>query len=146
MKFLFRIVVILILSTKAYGHGEDKPGPHGGFIKMPGAFHTEVVFDEKDGSVHLFLLDIEFKNPTVSNSSAAVTHEQKNGKRTEFFCEVMGGNHFHCKPKKSYGKDSGRLLLDVKREGAAGKTTYELPLIRKGGTPSKPAADHSHNH
>ncbi len=134
----------LLLSTQSFGHGEDKPGPNGGFIRMPGVFHTEVVPDQKDNSFHLFLLDLEFKNPTVKNSTVDATLELKRNKVT-FKCEVMGGNHYHCKPNKDYAKNSGRLVLKVKRDGANGTAEYQLPLKWANDSHLKKEMDHS-NH
>ena len=146
MKNYFYILIISFISIHSFGHGEDKPGPNGGFIRMPGVFHTEIVFDKKDDSFHLFLLDIEFKNPTVKNSSVDAMLEQKRNKKVKFSCEVMGGNHFHCKPDKGYSKDSGKLTLKVKRDGAEGTAEYIFPLKWDEGTTSDKKTDHSSHH
>lgn len=145
MKIYIYLLTTLFVSVQSFGHGENKPGPNGGFIRMPGVFHTEVVPDKKDDSFHLFLLDLEFKNPTVKNSSVEALLEQKKNKKVKFACEVMGGNHYHCKPDKGYSKDSGKLTLKVKRDGAEGNAEYELPLKWAQGTPSKKEIDHSHH-
>ena len=50
---------LTVLSVNLFAHGEDKPGPHGGYIRMPGSFHTEVV-KEKAG-YRVYLLDINWK-------------------------------------------------------------------------------------
>lgn len=146
MKRYFYILIISLISIHSFGHGEDKPGPNGGFIRMPGVFHTEIVFDKKDDSFHLFLLDIEFKNPTVKNSSVDAMLEQKRNKKVKFSCEVMGGNHYHCKPDKGYSKDSGKLTLKVKRDGAEGTAEYILPLKWAKGAKDAKETDHSSHH
>lgn len=123
--------VILFLSllfsfSLALAHGEDKEGPHGGFIRMPGAFHTELMLSE-DMSAHVFLLDMEFKNPTVKDSSIEITHVDGK-KKTTFKCSVMGSNHFHCIPEKKYSA-KGKLLVKATRDKAPGnEVSYELPL------------------
>jgi hypothetical protein len=46
LKFLKQMTIgtmVLMSGVFAWGHGEDKPGPNGGYIQMPGAFHTELV-------------------------------------------------------------------------------------------------------
>lgn len=144
MKFIY-LIASLLISTKSFGHGEDKPGPNGGFIRMPGVFHTEVVPDKKDDSFHLFLLDLEFKNPTVKNSSVEALLEQQRNKKVKFSCEVMGGSHYHCKPDKAYSKDSGKLTLKVKRDGAQGSAEYQLPLKWNENSNKKKEMDHSHH-
>lgn len=145
MKSIFFLLAVLLFSINSFGHGEDKPGPNGGFIRMPGVFHTEIIPDEKDGSFHLFLLDIEFKNPTVNNSSVEALLEQKRNKKVKFSCEVMSGNHYHCKPDKGYSKDSGKLTLKVKRDGAEGSAEYQFPLKWAEGVQNKKKNDHSHH-
>lgn len=70
---MFRILVItlffLCFSHFAYAHGEDKPGPRGGIIRMPGSFHTEFI---KDGStLKIYLLDFNFEDPITENSSVS---------------------------------------------------------------------------
>jgi hypothetical protein len=63
---------ILFQHTLASAHGEDKAGPNGGFIRMPGAFHTELVPSGKD-KLKVYLLDIQWKNPSLKNSSNLLT-------------------------------------------------------------------------
>ncbi len=65
--------IVTTLSLNVFAHGEDKPGPHGGFIRMPGAFHTEVV-KEKEG-YRVYLLDINWKNPSVLDSAVLASIE-----------------------------------------------------------------------
>ncbi len=48
--------------------------PNGGFIKMPGAFHTEVV-PVGQNKLKVFLLDMNWKNPSILNSNLSVTHK-----------------------------------------------------------------------
>ncbi len=126
MKQLLIGLMLALSITQAFAHGEDKPGPHGGNIKMPANFHTEVIADQ-DGSFHVYLLDIQFQNPTIKDSE--IKAYAKNGKkRTNLKCSVMGTNHFHCKAAKPIR--SGSLILKAKREGtwASMDATYDLPL------------------
>lgn len=144
------LMLTLLLSTFfnnfAQAHGEDKPGPHGGFIRMPGAFHTEMVFDSKDDSFHVFLLDVNFENPVARNSSVRASWQGAAGQKSTFNCEVMGGNHFHCKPQQKYVKDQGLISLQVKRNGVAGEARYQLPLKFSGGTSAVPTPSQGHDH
>lgn len=120
------MALTILTSFTAYAHGEDKPGPHGGHIKMPANFHTEVIAD-KDGSFHVYLLDIQFQNPTVKDSE--IKAFVKSGKKKiNLKCAVMGENHFHCKGSKPI--TSGSLTLKAKREGtwASMDAKYDLPL------------------
>ena len=123
---MFMKTVLLIhffaFCSLAFAHGEDKPGPHGGYIRMPGNFHTEVLQDKRN--LKVYLLDAEWKNPSVSNSSVKMT---VNGKPLECRAE---GNLFICPllPNTDL-KRKGKLVLEAKREGSVGNpVTYALPL------------------
>lgn len=119
--FLF----LLIVPFTVFAHGEELPGPHGGFIRMPGAFHTEVV-PEKAG-FKIVLLDIDFKHPLVNNSSVIV-HIQKNKQTHALKCKVEA-DHFFCPAKKTWMQEKGMLLVEAEREKAKGAiVSYPLPL------------------
>lgn len=145
MKQIFIILMLALSANTVFAHGEDKPGPHGGHIKMPANFHTEVIAD-KDGSFHIYLLDIQFQNPTVKDSEikAFVLNGKK---RTDLKCSIMGSNHFHCKGSKPV--KSGSLVLKAKREGtwASADAKYDLPLKAFEVSPAtntpNPTEDHS---
>jgi len=126
------IAAILAGSLNVLVHGEDKKGPFGGYLQMPGTFHTEVVPDKRDKSFHIFLTDLEFKNPTVKDSSLDVTYENEGQKPVKFKCEVMSGNHFHCIPGKDYPNDKGTLVLNANRMKQKGTAKYPLPLRLPG--------------
>lgn len=140
MKIAF--LISLLFSINAFAHGEDSPGPHNGYIKMLGAFHVEAAQDT-DGSFHVFLLDVAFKNPVAKNSSVELSVKQK--AETKFTCEIMGNNHFHCVPPKKTSLDRGKLIIKANREGATGEAQYNLPLKWKTSTPEAKPMDHS-NH
>ena len=117
------ISFILAMPLAAFGHGEDRPGPHGGFIRMPGAFHTEVLVDGET-ALKVYLLDIEWKNPSVRDSKIIATFNGKTAK-----CGVVT-DHFRC----AFGTGSnlqakGKLEIDATREKQKGaKVEYPTPL------------------
>lgn len=114
--------ILITLSLNLYAHGEDKPGPHGGFIRMPGAFHTEVV-KENEG-YRVYLLDINWKNPSVVDSSVSA-FIQVDKKKTKLIC-TKTLDSFFC---KSSVAQKGVLNIDAKREGQMGAiSSYKLPL------------------
>ncbi len=118
--------IILLSTSLALAHGEDKPGPSGGHIRMPGGFHTELTLDDHQGA-HIFLLDMNFKNPTVKDSEIKMKFVSGK-KEVPFSCSIMGGNHFHCVPKSQYAS-KGELKIIATREKAVGQeVTYKLPL------------------
>ena len=128
---LFSLILLsnLMISTSAFAHGEDKYGPNNGFIKMPGAFHTEVV-PEKDGSYLVYLVDFYNKNPTVKDSS--VEFQVKNNEKVVTFeCKVVKNLYYKCTTNEKL-TDSGQIILTTKRLGSKGRPiTYDLPLKLK---------------
>lgn len=108
-------------------HGEHKPGPHGGQIRMPGAFHTEVLPYQNLG-FKVYLLNINFENPTSKNSKLfgkVVT------KGKEFPLKCSGHpDHFYCEIPNGISVEEGELILSPVwnfQKGADVK--YKLPLI-----------------
>lgn len=147
LKIVFIFLFAAAVYTTAHAHNENIPGPHGGRTQMPANFHTEVVSD-KDESFHIYLLDVEFKNPVTENSS--IEAYVKNGnKKTTLKCIVMNKDHFHCANKKSI--KTGFLVLKTKRSGteASMDAKYELPLKPFDTQPTAvplESEDHSKHH
>lgn len=130
--------LILGVSVPAHSHGEDAPGPHNGSIRMPGAFHTEVVQEAKD-TYRVYLLDFQFKNPSVKDSTVRARIESS-GKTTSLGC-AKGANAFVCTVPKSEaarGQQKGVLVIQATRENAKGnEVRYDLPLRFAGASDSK---------
>lgn len=127
------IVFLLAISwfaQPAFSHGEDKPGPNQGYIRMPGGFHTEVV-PNGDTSLKVFLLDIGFKNPVTKDSTLKVS--LKDGDlAVNLSCEPSE-EFFKCTLPKGSNLKSGTLELQATRLGAAGiLVRYPLPLRYTG--------------
>ncbi len=141
MKLLFNLVLV-IASVKAFAHGEDKLGPNGGYLKMPGTFHTEVV-PTKDGKFSIYLLDINFKNATIKDSK--VTASINNGTKKNFNC-IAKRNHFVCDSKKD-DLTKGTLTILAERNSIKGtEAVYSLPLkLSESGTEMK-GDDHGSHH
>lgn len=141
MKLNQIILASLFLPVFAHAHGEDQPGPHGGSIRMPGAFHTEVLVNN-DKSVQVYLLDMNFKNPTLKDSKVAVRMEN-NKKSVPFKCMPMD-DHFHCQAEGNSAL-KGKLIVEATRENAVGnEAVYELPL--KLSPKKEKKADNPHQH
>jgi len=135
-------VLFIFTSTSVFAHGEDKAGPHGGYIRMPGAFHTEVV-NEKNG-FRIYLLDINWKNPSVMDSSVSATVIQ--GKSKSNLKCTKESDSYLCLSKTT---QKGELQIIAKREGQTGTTAYyNLPLkfeIPKNEMPEHSTQQH-HGH
>lgn len=125
MKKIF--LLMTLIGSQAFAHGEDAPGPNGGHIRMPGAFHTEVLYDAKTQDLHVYLLDIHFQNPTIQDSSVGATF-QSGKEQIGYHCATMDGNHFHCVPGKKFNP-KGELVIKATRENAVGnEAVYKFPL------------------
>lgn len=146
MKSLFLILALSLPASLAWGHGEDKSGPNGGFIQMPGAFHTELVPVGKN-KLKVFLLDFNWKNPSVKDSSLKVTYHSgdPSSKKPEAACEIKESRYYLCSfPKTLDVTKSGKLTLASKREGQEGmEISYDLPL--KLAAPADSHKGHHHH-
>lgn len=119
-------IMVFFGGTLAMAHNEDKPGPHGGHIRMPANFHTEVVANQ-DGSFHVYLLDMQNQNPMVKNSQVkAYIKNAKN--KFNLKCKVKGTEHFLC--AGATAQKSGSLIIKATRDGVEAKmdAEYILPL------------------
>lgn len=119
------ILLSTLISIFADAHGEDKPGPNGGYVRMPGAFHTEVV-PRKAGEFEVFLLDVQFKNPATKDSTVSAVLKTSKGE-TKLTCAATKQSSFLCQGAGK--KPDGILRVDATRENAKGNTAeYTLPL------------------
>ena len=126
MKYLI-LVFMVAISLKALAHGEDKLGPNGGYIRMPGSYHTEVVPDGP-AKFKIFFLDIAWKTQPLNNSSIEVSY--KGNKSAKAQCEAKERNFFSCTlPKGIDLTKSGKLVVISQHEKQKGnEVTYNLPL------------------
>ena len=131
-----KILLTLIFSSLflnshgAFAHGVDKPGPHGGFIRMPGAFHTEVLPQGKN-KLKIYLLDINWKAPSLSQSSLEVTLEDGNLKN-KAQCHTKD-DYYLCSFQNTVDlTQKGNLKVLAQRENQKGEEdSYELPFKLK---------------
>lgn len=140
MKSLFLASTTLLFTLFALAHGEDKYGPNGGFVRMPGAFHAEVVVDGTH-KLKVYLLDIQWKNPSILKSSVKINYKGKSKAMAE--CAAVE-NYFSCSfPATVDLTKKGELKLMAEREEQKGmEVTYKLPL--KLEIPA--ATQHSEHH
>lgn len=123
--FYFFFFFIYLIANQALAHGEDKLGPHNGYIRMPGAFHTEVV-PAKNG-IKIMLLDIQFQHPSIKNSSMQASIK-KAKKIYNLACKARR-NYFFCPVKEGLLSQKGTLQIIARRENSQGVVVnYPLPL------------------
>lgn len=131
MKKIINVLVgvIIFVNSQAFAHGEEQKGPHGGYIRMPGAFHTEVVADGKN-KIKVYLLDIDWKNPTVKNSTVKAILKAKKLKSSEAKCEVVQ-DYFTCSFVESVDlTKKAELTVLAVREGQKGNSAvYQVPFV-----------------
>ena len=132
-------ILSMFLASYAFAHGENKPGPHGGHIRMPGAFHTELVLQSH--MARIYLLDMGFKNPTIKNS--ALSMKVISGETLKQVSCSSKDVYFECHiPDVEAAKG---IQVKATRNGARGKEiTYALPLMVFKNNVST-STDHSHH-
>ena len=130
LKAIFLLLISGYFAQFAHSHGLNKPGPHGGFIKMPGTFHTELV-PLSENEWKIYLLDENIKNPTVKNSSISGAAKLRDG-QTPLTCKVVE-DFFLCTLQATGPKETPtKLQFESKRSGGPlGVSIYQLPLDLK---------------
>lgn len=124
MKKLIVLIVALFVTNTGFAHGEDKAGPNGGFVRMPGAFHTEILPVGKN-KIKVYLLDIDWKNPSTTKSKVEMTY---NGK-VKATCETKEKFYLCSFPKTVNLTKKGEIKILAEREEKIGaEVSYELPL------------------
>lgn len=100
---------------------------------MPGAFHVEAVAE--NDALRVYLLDMQFENPQVADSSVTATLEQ-NGKARQLQCRPEdGARSFVCPLSEGSELTAGELMVDASRDGVPGETaSYDLPLMQEEDT------------
>lgn len=122
----FLLFVSLAGSDLAFAHGEDKPGPNGGIVRMPSGFHSEVV-PVTATRFKVYLLDFYFKNPTIQDSKVDGTAEIE-AKSFPIKCQP-NSDYYECTIQSTDKEPTGKLKLVTVRNGMAGaEMTYDLPL------------------
>jgi hypothetical protein len=145
MKSLILLIALFFNPNSVLAHGEDQLGPHKGFIRMPGAFHTEVVLDGSQ-TIKVYLLDLEWKNPLVEKSSVQVSYLDEKKMSESALCKAKK-DFFLCSfSRKVNLKKNGTLKVIALRKDQVGQEAiYDLPL--KLLTPlESPSVDHSKHH
>lgn len=122
---IFFVFFILMIGRQAFAHGEDKLGPNGGYIRMPGAFHTELV-PIGENKFKIYLLNMEWKSPSVKDSRVMLSFGR--GPSLKAKCTVEK-NFYICIFDVKLDLKNGELTLQATRESQVGNMVkYPLPL------------------
>lgn len=122
---LLALSLFLLSGAVAEAHGENQLGPHGGYIRMPGAFHTEVTADGPE-QIRVYLLDVNWENPSTKNSTVAATWVSE--ERSKASCRAEK-DFFVCKFARPLDLKRGRIDVEATRENQSGaRVSYPLPL------------------
>lgn len=123
-KSTIALLISFFVTSLVWAHGEDKFGPHKGFVRMPGAFHTEIVLNGKN-KLKVYLLDIEWKNPTIEKSSLEVTYNDQ----IKATCKSEKDFYSCSFPKSVNLTQKGELKVLASRKDQKGNIAlYPLPL------------------
>lgn len=132
----------LFTSILASAHGEDKYGPHGGHIRMPGAFHTELVVKDSK-NIEVFLLDINFSNPLTTDSNVDIKATIK-GQTQSLSC-TKASTSFLCTSKQEL--TNAVISVSATRNRAKGnEAIYKLPLPQLHGKHKSSENENAHHH
>lgn len=123
------ILLALTLNSQVFAHGEDKYGPHKGYIRMPGSFHVELVPEEAN-SYTVYILDLMNKKSLMKDSSIEMKIIDSD-KSQNFKCAMLA-DHFKCQADaKAF--TTGKVTINITRSGnKSNAAVYELPLSLKG--------------
>jgi hypothetical protein len=122
-----------LLPAALFAHGMDKLGPHGGVVRMPSSWHAEVVPEKKAAAFKVYLLDFDFANPTVKDSSVTGVVKQ-DGQDHELIC-TPGKDAFRCSlPDGKNLRNGDQIVLKAARLGVTGNPAiYSVPLRPEKG-------------
>lgn len=126
---LLRTVIMMSLfglAPAAWAHGENKPGPQGGYIRMPGAYHVELIPYQNQG-FKVRLLDLQFRPAPLKGAKLRLVWQQ--GKQQQVLRCGVHPDHFYCEGPEGKRPNRGRLILSSEHLGRKGlDVTYLLPL------------------
>lgn len=117
----------LLVAGTAFAHGESEPGPHGGEIRMPSAFHVEAVAG--DDALTVYVLDMQFGNPTTENASVSAEVRRADD-AVSLDCRPKAAA-FRCPLPDGVRLDDGKLVITASRSDLPeAQARYELPLLQ----------------
>lgn len=118
------ILLSTLVSQTAFAHGTNKAGPHGGYIRMPGNYHIELVPAPKE--LKVYFLDMMFAPISIDQASLTMTLKGKKQLKAECLKEL---HFFRCDTKDQSFKNYKEIVIESNREGkATAVSNYKIPL------------------
>ena len=118
------LLLTLVLSQTAFAHGMNKAGPHGGYVRMPGAYHVELVPVDKE--LKVYFLDMAFAPISIDQASVTLTLRGKTTLKAECLKEL---HFFRCDTKDQSFKSFREIIVESTKDGkASASSNYKVPL------------------
>ena len=135
MKLLTLAITLQTFFFNQYSYADELLGPHGGYYRMSGRDHIELV-PKLNGEFSVYLLDLRLKNPTIKNSSVNVKigdDKDKYEKKLATLDCITMKDHFYCTNKTNIETNPNtKLYLKAKRLGIElEEVSYPLPFKSK---------------
>jgi hypothetical protein len=118
------ILMAAFFSQGAFAHGMNKAGPNGGYVRMPGNYHIELVSQDK--AIIVYFLDMMFKPISIENGSVKLSLKGEKSFKTDCIKEATS---FKCELKNESLNNYKEAILESTRDGKVITTSiYKLPL------------------
>lgn len=118
------ILLTLMASNIALAHGMNKAGPHGGYIRMPGDYHIELVPVDKEFKV--YFLDMKFTPIVLNEATLKLTLNGKKPLKAQCLRET---HFFRCDINEQSFKKFKEIVIESSKNGKTEATsTYKIPL------------------
>jgi hypothetical protein len=118
------IFAAFALSASSYAHGMNKAGPHGGYVRMPGTYHVELVPAGKE--LKVYFLDMNFAPIPINQASVTLTLNGKKPLKAQCLKEM---HFFRCDTNEQSIKNYKEVLLETSKDGETPATSnYKIPL------------------
>lgn len=120
------LFITCLFSSNSFAHGMNKPGTNNGYVRMPGAYHVELV-PVAEG-FRVYFQDIQFK--AISTKDATLNLIVKSNTVATIGCKKEGASAFLCPVDKSALKGARELVLEssINNGKTKASSAYKYPL------------------
>ncbi|MBY0415243.1 MAG: hypothetical protein K2Q18_13815 [Bdellovibrionales bacterium] len=114
----------IIITVPDIAHGMNKAGPHGGYIRMPGEYHIELVPDGKE--LRVYFLDMKFTPIPLNDATLELTLTAKKPLKAQCLREM---HFFRCDIGEQSFKKFKEVVIESSLDGKTEATSnYKIPL------------------